>query len=370
MISIRTRRHARSCICSSRSSRSWGPFAPCSTGCLPTAFPCRSTRVRGRTRASSCGTVLPRRHSVRCPPPHLRWGLCLRTTAGGSEAAIRDWQEPDAELAADGSVADPDPGPPASLYHVGTFPEQSGTTEAEPVTARYPRGPAERLPHCSVASSSAADVIGAWRSRTATATSRLTVACGSGWRDPNRPACCPCPPLSSTNWWRRQVLRPGTRGAGVEPAGPSGCPQGAQALGPALAAEAPACPVRRGPRRAPLPGGQPRQPPGRRDAGATVGSGPAQPSGRFKRITTGSLGGRCLNWAWRKPHASLRLASDIPALWHSPHTTNADRQAILRCLVERVVIEGERRSERVAAAIHWAGGYESRIGVRSARPQL
>jgi hypothetical protein len=42
-------------------------------------------------------------------------------------------------------------------------------------------------------------------------------------------------------------------------------------------------------------------------------------------------------------------------------TTNADRQTILRCLVERVVIDGEWDSERVAATIHWAGGYESRL---------
>jgi hypothetical protein len=55
------------------------------------------------------------------------------------------------------------------------------------------------------------------------------------------------------------------------------------------------------------------------------------------------------------------LASDIPALWRSPSTTNADRQAILRCLVQRVVLEGVRYSERVSATIQWAGGYESRL---------
>lgn len=41
------------------------------------------------------------------------------------------------------------------------------------------------------------------------------------------------------------------------------------------------------------------------------------------------------------------LASDISALWHSPKTTNADRQAIVRCLVERVVVNVERDSEHV-----------------------
>jgi DNA invertase Pin-like site-specific DNA recombinase len=54
------------------------------------------------------------------------------------------------------------------------------------------------------------------------------------------------------------------------------------------------------------------------------------------------------------------LASDIPALWHSPQTTNMDRQAIIRCLVERVVVDVERNSEHTEVTIHWAGGYESR----------
>ena len=54
------------------------------------------------------------------------------------------------------------------------------------------------------------------------------------------------------------------------------------------------------------------------------------------------------------------LASDIPALWHSPATTNADRQAIVRCLVERVVVDVERSSEDTVATIHWIGGFESR----------
>jgi hypothetical protein len=53
------------------------------------------------------------------------------------------------------------------------------------------------------------------------------------------------------------------------------------------------------------------------------------------------------------------LASDIPALWHSPKTTNIDRQAIIRCLVDRVEVHIERKSEQAEATIHWVGGYES-----------
>jgi DNA invertase Pin-like site-specific DNA recombinase len=58
------------------------------------------------------------------------------------------------------------------------------------------------------------------------------------------------------------------------------------------------------------------------------------------------------------------LASDIPALWSSPQTTNADRQSIIRCLVEQVVVHGDRNSDHVEAVIHWKGGYESRLEFR------
>ena len=53
------------------------------------------------------------------------------------------------------------------------------------------------------------------------------------------------------------------------------------------------------------------------------------------------------------------LAKDIPALWHAPATTNADRKQILRCLIDRVVVQVRCDSEHVAATIHWKGGYES-----------
>jgi hypothetical protein len=53
------------------------------------------------------------------------------------------------------------------------------------------------------------------------------------------------------------------------------------------------------------------------------------------------------------------LASDIPALWHSPHTTHADRQRIVRHLVERVVVTPHTHDEVVDVAIHFAGGFVS-----------
>ena len=38
------------------------------------------------------------------------------------------------------------------------------------------------------------------------------------------------------------------------------------------------------------------------------------------------------------------VASDIPALWEAAGTTPRDRQAMLRCLVERVVVHVQRDS--------------------------
>jgi DNA invertase Pin-like site-specific DNA recombinase len=54
------------------------------------------------------------------------------------------------------------------------------------------------------------------------------------------------------------------------------------------------------------------------------------------------------------------LASDIPALWNSPQSTNAHRQEITCCLIERVVVHVESNTDRSEAVILWIDGYESR----------
>lgn len=56
-----------------------------------------------------------------------------------------------------------------------------------------------------------------------------------------------------------------------------------------------------------------------------------------------------------------QLASDIPALWHAASTTAEDRQAIVRQLVERVVVTVQGESERVEVQIHWRGGTGTRF---------
>jgi DNA invertase Pin-like site-specific DNA recombinase len=53
------------------------------------------------------------------------------------------------------------------------------------------------------------------------------------------------------------------------------------------------------------------------------------------------------------------LANDIPALWDAPATTHVERKQILRCLIDRVVVQVRCDSEHVEATIHWKGGYQS-----------
>jgi hypothetical protein len=54
------------------------------------------------------------------------------------------------------------------------------------------------------------------------------------------------------------------------------------------------------------------------------------------------------------------LAADIPALWKAKTTTDAERQAIVRQLIERVIVTVIDDSERVAVEVHWIGGHHIR----------
>jgi DNA invertase Pin-like site-specific DNA recombinase len=55
--------------------------------------------------------------------------------------------------------------------------------------------------------------------------------------------------------------------------------------------------------------------------------------------------------------AQLRvLAGVIPALWQAPSTSAAERQTILRHLLEKVVVSVREGSEYVDVTVHWVGG--------------
>jgi DNA invertase Pin-like site-specific DNA recombinase len=60
-------------------------------------------------------------------------------------------------------------------------------------------------------------------------------------------------------------------------------------------------------------------------------------------------------------HAAIRaLAADLPAIWHAATTTPADRQRIVRLLLERVELTVDRTSERFEVKVTWVGGHEQR----------
>jgi hypothetical protein len=53
------------------------------------------------------------------------------------------------------------------------------------------------------------------------------------------------------------------------------------------------------------------------------------------------------------------LAQDLPALWQAPTTTAADRQRLVRLLVDEVLVTVRGASERVEVTIRWAGGFQT-----------
>jgi DNA invertase Pin-like site-specific DNA recombinase len=58
--------------------------------------------------------------------------------------------------------------------------------------------------------------------------------------------------------------------------------------------------------------------------------------------------------------AAIRtLAQDVPALWHAAATTQAERQTIVRLLLERVLVEVVDATEQLRVECHWHGGHHT-----------
>ena len=53
------------------------------------------------------------------------------------------------------------------------------------------------------------------------------------------------------------------------------------------------------------------------------------------------------------------LSEDIPNLWHAPQTSSADRQAVVRHLIQQVVVTAPSDSQHLDVTIHWAGDFTS-----------
>jgi hypothetical protein len=54
--------------------------------------------------------------------------------------------------------------------------------------------------------------------------------------------------------------------------------------------------------------------------------------------------------------AIRQLAIDLPSLWTASTTTDADRKAIIRQVLERVVVDCQGDSEQVRLTLEWVGG--------------
>lgn len=71
---------------------------------------------------------------------------------------------------------------------------------------------------------------------------------------------------------------------------------------------------------------------------------------------------RCLT---QEERATIRmLATDLPTLWNASTTTTTDRKAVLRLLIERVVVVVAPDSESVDLVVRWAGGHETTTRIR------
>lgn len=58
-----------------------------------------------------------------------------------------------------------------------------------------------------------------------------------------------------------------------------------------------------------------------------------------------------------------RLAEDIPALWQASTTATTEQQAVIRQLIDRVVLTVEGTSEKVAVDVWWKGGHQTHMTV-------
>lgn len=66
--------------------------------------------------------------------------------------------------------------------------------------------------------------------------------------------------------------------------------------------------------------------------------------------------------------AIRRLATDLPALWHAPTTTNTDRKRLLRCLIQAVTLASFSQVGYTRIQVLWHTGATTEVTVRRPRP--
>ena len=65
----------------------------------------------------------------------------------------------------------------------------------------------------------------------------------------------------------------------------------------------------------------------------------------------------------------LAIATDLPALWAAPSTTDRDRKELLHALLDNVVITADAASRTARLVLHWKGGLISEISVDLPKPR-
>jgi DNA invertase Pin-like site-specific DNA recombinase/predicted DNA-binding transcriptional regulator AlpA len=66
-------------------------------------------------------------------------------------------------------------------------------------------------------------------------------------------------------------------------------------------------------------------------------------------------------------NAVLRLAEDLPRVWHAPTTSARDQKELLRTLLEEVIIADHREAYRAHLTLRWRGGMLTELDVERPR---
>jgi DNA invertase Pin-like site-specific DNA recombinase len=65
----------------------------------------------------------------------------------------------------------------------------------------------------------------------------------------------------------------------------------------------------------------------------------------------------------------LALGADLGRVWSAPSTSDRDRKALLRALLEEVILDANREERRATITIRWRGGALTELAVALPRPQ-
>jgi len=65
----------------------------------------------------------------------------------------------------------------------------------------------------------------------------------------------------------------------------------------------------------------------------------------------------------------LALGADLGRVWSAPSTSDRDRKALLRALIEEVILDANREERRATVTIRWRGGALTELAVALPKPQ-